>query len=67
MALILIYEVFDREAGYEGGGRGRETWRRQKAAKKQLSYMFEGILAAVRARRRKPGRCGKGGGWEKVA
>ena len=49
------------------GGRRREPWWRQTAARKQLSTMLEDILAAARARCWESGRCGKGGGVRDLA
>ena len=59
-------EVFNRETGYEGGGRHRDLWWRQTVAWKQLSVNLEDILAATRARRWEYGRCDEGGGDREV-
>ena len=62
VGLCLILEVCDRDMGYTGGGRRREPWWRQTAARKQLSATLKDISAAARERRCKSGRCGKSGG-----
>ena len=36
VALHPLFEVCERETGYEGGGRRREAWWRQEASEKQL-------------------------------
>ena len=38
-----ILEVYNRDTGYEGGGRLREPWWRQTTAIKQLSYTLKEI------------------------
>ena len=62
VALRPILEVCNRETGYKGGGRRRETWWRQTAAIKQLSATLKYILVAARERCWKPVRRGGGGG-----
>ena len=62
VALCPILEVCDREMGYEGGGRCREPWWRQTAARKHMSVMLKEISAASREKRWESGRCGGGGG-----
>ena len=59
-------EVYNRETGYEGGGRRRELWWRKLADHKQMRFILEDILAAARARRHESGRNGEGGGGDKV-
>ena len=49
--LSPIFEVSDRETGYEGGGRRQELWWRQTKAQNQLSATLEQILAAEKAQR----------------
>ena len=44
-----IYEVCDTETGYEGGGRHRDPWWKQPAARKQLMDTLKEILASSRA------------------
>ena len=60
MALHPIFEVCDRETGYEGRGRRREPWWYKTAARKQLSARLKEILAAEREWRWKSGRRGRG-------
>ena len=62
-----ILEIYDRELGYEGGGRRREPWWRQTAARKQLSVTLEDILVVTRARHWESGRSGEVGGGREVA
>ena len=67
VALRLILEVCDRETGYEGGGRRRETWWQERADRKQLIETLEEILVAARAQRRESGRHGEVGEGGEVA
>ena len=62
VALCPILEVCNRDTGYEGVWRLRETWWEQTVARKQLSATLKYILAAARERRWKSGRRGRGGG-----
>ena len=62
-----ILEIYDRELGYEGGGRRREPWWRQTAARKQLSVTLEDILVVTRVWRWESGRRGGGRGGREVA
>ena len=62
VTLRPILEVCDRETGYEGGGRRREPWWRETAARKQLSATLKDISSAERERYWKSGRRGGGGG-----
>ena len=62
VALCPILEVYDKEKGYEGGGRRREPWWRQTVAINQLSATLTDISAAARKRRWKYGRRGGGRG-----
>ena len=43
------FDVCVRETEYEGGGRLRVTWWRQKVAEEQLRVTVEAILEAARA------------------
>ena len=45
MALRTIFEVCDEDTVYEVGGRLRETWWGQMAARKHLSATLKDILA----------------------
>ena len=65
--LIPIYKVCDREVGYEGGGRRRDPWWQQTAARKQLRVTLEEILVAARTQQPEFRRCGEGGEWAEVA
>ena len=67
LALHPILEVCDRDTGYEGGGRRRNLWWRQTAARKQLRATLKYISLAARERRWKSGRSGKSGGGERGA
>ena len=67
VALRPILEVFNRGAGYEGGGSLRDPWWWQTADQKQLMAASEDILAETRARRRKSCRRGEGRGGGGVA
>ena len=58
----LLRDINIVETGYEGGGRRREPWRRQTAARNQLSATLKEISAVARERRWKSGRRGGGGG-----
>ena len=58
----LLRDINIVETGYEGGGRRRELWRRQTAARNQLSATLKEISAVARERRWKSGRRGGGGG-----
>ena len=60
--LRLILEVYDREKGYEGGGRLQDPWWRQMAAINKLSATLKEISAAAREKRWESGRRGGGGG-----
>ena len=62
-----ILEVCERETGYEGGGRLKESWWRQMAARKQLIATLKEILMAARERCWKSGRRGKIGGGDRDA
>ena len=53
--------------GYEVGGRLREPWWKQTAARKQLGETLEDILTAARARRWEYGRNENGGGGREVS
>ena len=44
VVLRLILNICNRETGYEGGGRRRDTWWRQTPDRKQLSAALEDIL-----------------------
>ena len=67
VALRPILEIYDRDTGYEGGGRRREPCWRKTASQKQLNVALEDILALPRARRCESGRRGEGGGGREVA
>ena len=67
VALRSILDIFDRNVGYKGWGRRRELWRRQTAARKQLTTMLEGISAVARARLWESIRNSKGGEGREVA
>ena len=67
MALRPIYEICDRETGYEGGGRRHDPWRRQTAAWKQLREMLEENLEEARARQQEYGSNCEGMEWEEVS
>ena len=67
VALNPILEVCDKETGYEGGGRLREPWWRETAARKQLSDTLKEILEAARDRRWKSSRHGGGRGDRNAA
>ena len=60
-----ILEVCDRETGYEGGGRRREPWWRETAARKQLSATLKDISAAAKERRLKSIRRGESRGGDR--
>ena len=45
-----IFDVFEREIGYERVGRLRVTWWRHKLAEDHLRVTVEAILAAARVR-----------------
>ena len=62
VALRPILEVCNRETGYEGRGRRRETWWWKTAARNQLSATLKYILVAERERCWKSSRRGGGGG-----
>ena len=55
-----IFDVCARETGFEGGGRLRVPWWRQKAAEDQLRVTMEAILEAARVRRRQESSRGDG-------
>ena len=55
VALRPKLEVFNRETGYEGGGRHHEPWWRQTAARDQLSATLEDLLSASSERRQESG------------
>ena len=59
-----IFEVFDRDIGYEIGFMQREPWWHKMAARNQMREMLEDILAVTRVRQWKSGRTrdGRGGG-----
>ena len=44
VVLRLILNICNRETGYEGGGRRRDTWWRLTPDRKQLSAALEDIL-----------------------
>ena len=58
-----ILEVCDIETYCEGGGRRRDPWWRQTAARKQMSATLKDILAAASERRWKSGSHGGGKGY----
>ena len=62
------FYVWAQETGYEGGGRLRVPWWRQKVAEDQLRVTVEAILEAARVwRRQEYGRVdGSYGGLEWV-
>ena len=47
-----VFDVCARDTGYEGGGRLRAPWWRQKVEEDQLRVTVEAILEAARVRRR---------------
>ena len=53
MALLPIFGVCVRGAGYEGGGKLRVPWWIQSVSEKQLKVTVQEILAAERERRRR--------------
>ena len=55
-----IFDVCARETGFEGGGRLRVPWWRQKAAEDQLRVTMEAIWEAARVRRRQESSRGDG-------
>ena len=61
-----IIEVCDMETSYEGGGRRRDPWWRQTAARKEISATLENILAERRTWQWESGRCGNGRGGGEV-
>ena len=61
-----MIEVCDKDTGYEGGGRRRETWWRQTAARKELSATLYDISAAARERCWESSSRGEGGGGRDV-
>ena len=67
VALIPIYEVYDRETISYRGGRHREPWWHKMTARKHLRATLEEILVAAMLWWQEYGRCGKVGGWEEVA
>ena len=54
VTLRPIYEICNREMGYEGGGMRRDTWWRKTAAWKQMRATLENILVAARVQQREP-------------
>ena len=48
LATQTIFDVCAREMGYEGGGRLRLPWWRQKAADNEMMFTVEAILTASR-------------------
>ena len=48
VALHPLFEVCERETGYEGGGRRREAWWRQEASEKQLWATLADLREAKR-------------------
>ena len=63
VALWPIFDVFERETGYEGGGKLQVQWWRQEVAENQLKVTVGNILAAARVRwRQECGRLGKSKG-----
>ena len=67
VSLRPILEVCNRDTGYNGGGRRRVPWWRQKASRKQLSYTTKEILVVARERRWESGRRGGGVGGDRDA
>ena len=43
-----IVDIYDKDMGYGGGGRRRDLWRRQTAARKNLNATLYEILVAGR-------------------
>ena len=62
VALRPILYVYDRETGYEGGGRRRDPWWKKTAARKHLSATLKEILVAAREWHWKSGSRGMNGG-----
>ena len=52
VALRPLFELFERDKGYKGGGRRREAWWRQEVTEKQLWSTLAGILREAKRRRR---------------
>ena len=67
VSLRPILEVCNRDTGYNGGGRRRVPWWRQKASRKQLSYTTKEISVVARERRWESGRRGGGVGGDRDA
>ena len=51
VALRPLFEVYERETGYEGGGRRRKAWWRQEAAAIKLWSTLADSQEAKRSRR----------------
>ena len=65
MALWPIFEVCEKDTGYEGGMKLRKPWWRQEAAEQQLEATLKNILAVARDRwRQESDRHGGGEGGE---
>ena len=62
MAIRPIFDIYVRDTGYEGGGRLRVPWWRQKAAEDHLRVTLEAISEAGRVRRQQ--ESGRPGGSE---
>ena len=63
--LRQIFEVCEKETGYEGGGRLRDKWWSQTAAERHLKARLKDISAAVcEWRQQESGRRGEGEGLE---
>ena len=64
VALRPIFDVCEREMGYEGGGKLQVQWWRQAAADNHLKVTVEEILVATRVRRQQEsGKRGESKGW----
>ena len=59
-----IYELCDKETGYDRGGMRREPWCKQTAPMVQLRDTMENISAASRARRQEYVSVSEIGGYE---
>ena len=60
VTLWPIFDVCEKDMGYEGGGELQMQWRRQVSEDNQLKSTVEEILVATRVRRRQEsGRSGE--------
>ena len=64
VALRPIYEVFEKEMGYNGEGRRGDLWWRQTVPRAQLRATIEIIFTAARARRQESRSRSKIRDWE---